>query len=53
MDIWNNINSDIYTEEMMPLIKRYRKYLVSKKEDAERYIDCWAKHEAKNNMRLI
>lgn len=53
MDIWNNINSDIYTEEMMPLIKRYRKYLVSKKEDAYRYINCWAKQEAKNNMRLM
>lgn len=53
MDIWNNINSDIYEKEMNPLIKRYRKYLVNKQEDANRYIDCWAKHEVKHNMRLM
>lgn len=52
MDIWNNINSDIYREEMKPLISRYRKYLVPKSEDEKRYIDCWAKYQAKNDMRL-
>lgn len=41
LDIWNNANSrDIY-EEQRPLRMRYRKYLVKKSEDAERWIDCW------------
>lgn len=52
MDIWSNINSEIYEEEMKPLIKRYRRYLVSKQEDENRYIDCWAKYQAKHNMNL-
>lgn len=52
MDIWNYINSDVYNEEMKPLISRYRRYLVPKSEDENRYIDCWCKYQAKNNMRI-
>lgn len=53
MDIWSNINSAIYEEEMKPLIKRYRRYLVSKQQDGKRCIDCWAKYQAKHNRPLF
>lgn len=53
MDIWYTIGSDIYEEEMKPLIKRYRKYLVSKSEDPNCWIDCWAKNNAKYDRELI
>lgn len=52
MDIWNYINSSIYKKEMVPLIRKYSHYLVSKEEDPEKFVDCWAKWEAKNNRRL-
>lgn len=52
MDIWNYINEDVYKEEMKPLISRYRRYLVSKAEDEERFIDCWCKIQAKNGERI-
>lgn len=52
MDIWNYINEDVYENEMKPLIKHYRKYLTSKTEDKNRYIDCWCKKQAKNGERI-
>ena len=52
MDIWNYINQDVYQEQMKPLISRYRKYLVPKPEDENRYIDCWCKYQAKNGIRI-
>ena len=48
MDIWNYINENIYNDQMKPLISRYRRYLVPKSEDENRYIDCWCKRQAKN-----
>lgn len=50
MDIWNYINQNVYREQMKPLIIRYRKYLVPKPEDENRYIDCWCKYQAKNGI---
>ena len=52
MDIWNYINEDIYKEQMKPLISRYRRYLVPKSEDENRYIECWCKRQAKNGERI-
>lgn len=52
MDIWNYINKDVYNKQMKPLINRYRKYLVPKTEDENRYIDCWCKRQAKNGERI-
>lgn len=52
MDIWNYINEDVYENEMKPLMKYYRKYLISKTEDENRYIDCWCKKQAKNGERI-
>lgn len=52
MDIWNYINEDVYNKQMKPLINRYRKYLVPKTEDENRYIDCWCKRQAKNGERI-
>lgn len=52
MDIWNFINTDVYKGSMKPLLSRYRKFLVSKEDDANRYIDCWSRNEAKNGARI-
>lgn len=52
MDIWNYINEDVYQEEMKPLIARYRRSLVSKTDDPNRYIDCWCKLQAKRGERI-
>mgnify|MGYP000786328328 FL=1 len=43
---------DVYNKQMKPLINRYRKYLVPKAEDENRYIDCWCKRQAKNGERI-
>ena len=37
---------------MKPLISKYRKYLVSKEEDEERFIDCWCRLEAKKGKAI-
>lgn len=52
MDIWNYINTDVYRDSMKPLIARYKKFLVSKQEDSNRFIDCWCRKEAKNGVRI-
>ena len=52
MDIWNYINAEVYKKEMVPLTRKYSHYLISKDEDPKRFVDCWAKWEAKNEMRL-
>lgn len=52
MDIWNYINEDLYQEEMKPLIAKYRRSLVSKQDDPNRYIDCWCKLQAKKGERI-
>lgn len=41
LDIWYNANSRAVYEEQRPLRMRYRKYLVPKSEDENRWIDCW------------
>lgn len=41
LDIWNSAGRDVYEEEMRPMRKRYRKYLVPKSADPDRYINCW------------
>lgn len=51
-DIWNYINQDVYEQSMKPLLSKYRKYLVSKAMDSQRYIDCWCKYQAKNGIRI-
>lgn len=52
MDIWNYINKDVYERDMKPLIARYRRHLVEKTEDEQRYIDCWCKYQAKKGIRI-
>ena len=52
LDIWNYINSDIYREEMLPLMEYYAEYLVSEQEDPNRYLDCWCKIEAMNDVNI-
>ena len=52
IDIWNYVNSNIYNEEMLPLKNRYKKYLKSQMISPNRFIKCWAEHQAKNNLRL-
>ena len=52
MDIWNWVNQDIYKKEMVPLTRKYSHYLVSNEIDANRFMDCWAKKQAKGGLRL-
>lgn len=52
MDVWNYINSDIYNDEMLPLINKYEKYLKSKEDTSNGFISCWAERQAKNDERL-
>lgn len=52
LDIWDFINTNVYEESMKPLLARYRKYLIPKADDPDRYIDCWCKHQAKNGIRI-
>lgn len=52
IDIWPYINSEIYRNEMRPLISRYRKHLVQKSKDPDRYINCWCSYEAKNDIPI-
>lgn len=52
LDIWPYVNSDIYKEEMLPLKNKYRKYLVSKNKNSNRFIKCWAEQEARYDRCL-
>lgn len=52
MDIWSYINTDVYEKSMKPLMTKYRKFLVQKSEDSERFIECWCRNEAKRGVRI-
>ena len=52
MDIWNWINSDIYRKEMVPLTRKYGRYLIPKDMDVNRFNDCWCKYQAKHDRRI-
>lgn len=52
MDIWNFVNSDVYKEEMIPLMRKYGRYLVPYNTDPKRYNDCWCKFNAKYNIQF-
>lgn len=52
MDIWNTINTEIYEEQMFPLIEKYKQYLVPESEDDDTFIDCWCSFEAENGIRI-
>lgn len=51
IDIWPNINEDIYKEEMKPLKQKYRKFLTPLGKQ-EKNIFVWAEDYAKNGWRL-
>lgn len=48
VDIWNVINRDIYTSQMIPLKNKYKPYLKNQNNN----VMCWAEKQAKNNERL-
>lgn len=50
LDIWDNINSDIYKGEMLPLKNKYRRYL---SKSPNHWIKCWAESEARYDRRLF
>lgn len=50
MDIWNSINSDVYMNEMVPLMDRYAAYVDYT--DDQCYMGCWASYEAENDLEL-
>ena len=51
IDIWANINSDIYKEEMQPLKRKYRKFL-SKYGKENKNIFVWAEYNARYDKPL-
>ena len=52
MDIWPYINEDVYKKEMVPLTRKYSRYLVPSSVDPKRFNDCWCKYEAKTGKRI-
>ena len=52
LDIWPYVNEDVYEEEMKPLKQKYRKYLVSKSKNPNRFLKCWAELEARYGKPL-
>ena len=52
LDIWPYVNEDVYEEEMKPLKQKYRKYLVSKNKNPNRFLKCWAELEARYGKPL-
>lgn len=52
MDIWNCVNETVYRKEMLPLKRKYARFLRSKNENPYRFNECWAEYQAKNNKRL-
>lgn len=52
MDIWSGINRDIYKKQMVPLKRKYSRYLKIKEESPDRFNKCWAEWNAKNEVRL-
>jgi hypothetical protein len=51
IDIWANINSDIYEEEMKPLKNKYKRYLKADKRKMSN-VFVWAEYNARYNVRL-
>ena len=51
IDIWANINSDIYKEEMKPLKRKYRNLLREGRQTMDN-VYVWAEREAKYDLRL-
>lgn len=53
MDIWPYINEDVYHDEMVPLKRRYARWLKAKSESPDRFNTCWAEWYAKTGRRLV
>ena len=51
IDIWANINRDIYEEEMKPLKNKYKRYLKTDKRSM-RNVFVWAEYNARYEVRL-
>ena len=51
LDIWPFVNSDIYKEEMLPLKRKYRKFL-SEQGKASKNIFVWAENNARYDKPL-
>jgi hypothetical protein len=51
IDIWANINSDIYKEEMKPLKRKYRSFLREERQTMDN-VYVWAEREARYDLRL-
>ena len=50
MDIWPYVNSEIYDEEMTPLLEYYKNFIDTGDEDA--FLHCWCEVQAENDLRL-
>lgn len=52
IDIWGSIDSDIYKEEMLPLKRKYRKFLSAYGKE-NKNIFVWAEKNARYDRRLV
>ena len=52
IDIWPTINRDVYEEEMVPLKKKYQKFLSGDRRQSSRVI-VWAWENARDECSLI
>ena len=52
IDIWANINRDIYEEEMKPLKNKYKRYLKPDKRSMSN-VFVWAEYNARYEVRLL
>ena len=50
MDIWSSVNSEVYFDEMEPLLDYYQNFL--DEEDENTFLHCWCEVQAENDMRL-
>lgn len=50
MDIWSSVNSEVYFDEMEPLLDYYQNFL--DEEDENTFLHCWCEIQAENDMRL-
>lgn len=52
IDIWANINRDIYEEEMKPLKNKYKRYLKADRRSMSN-VYVWAEYNARYEVRLL
>lgn len=50
LDIWSDLDHNVWVNEMIPLKKRYNKFLKPKNGDQRRKVSCWGEYGAKSSI---